>query len=236
MFAGAIAQRVSGMGFALVAAPALVLLIGPFDGVLMVNLCGAASALIVCTRVWRHIQWKRYVLLAIPALLAIVPGVLISIAVSGPTLQIVVGVILGIALTTSLLVTRGDYTTPAVPTGIVAGSVSGLMSATAGVSGPAVGIFAVLTNWEHRSFAATLQPFFATLGLSAFVSKIIATGGILPDHDWWLWLVVIACTLAGLVAGELVAKRVSVRAARASVIAISYLGAAAAIVDGALSL
>jgi hypothetical protein len=34
VMAGAIAQRVSGMGFALVVAPVLVLLIGPFDGVL----------------------------------------------------------------------------------------------------------------------------------------------------------------------------------------------------------
>jgi uncharacterized membrane protein YfcA len=236
VFAGAIAQRVSGMGFALVAAPALVLLIGPFDGVLMVNLCGAASALIVCTRVWRDIRWKHYFLLAIPALLAIIPGALISIAVSGPNLQIGVGVLLGVALTASLVVTRGNFTTPAVPTGIVAGSVSGLMSATAGISGPAVGIFAVLTGWEHRSFAATVQPFFVTLGLSAFISKIIATGGALPDHEWWLWLVVIGCTLAGLTAGELVAKRVSMPVARASVIVISYLGALVAIVDGAQSL
>ena len=69
--AGAIAQRVSGMGFALVVAPVLVLLIGPFDGVLMVNICGAASALMVVTRVWREISWKHYFLLAIPAVAAL---------------------------------------------------------------------------------------------------------------------------------------------------------------------
>lgn len=233
--AGAIAQRVSGMGFALVVAPVLVLLIGPFDGVLMVNICGAVSALMVVTRVWRDISWKHYFLLAVPAVLAIIPGSMIAVAVSGPTLQIAVGVILTVALTVSLLVTRGTRTTAVGPTGLIAGTASGLMSATAGISGPAVGVFAVLTRWEHRTFAATLQPYFFTLGASAFLGKIIASGGSLPDYEWWLWVLVIACTIVGLTMGEFVAKRMSVPAARITVIVISYVGGIAAIIDGVLS-
>lgn len=235
VMAGAIAQRVSGMGFALVVAPVLVLLIGPFDGVLMVNICGAASASIVLTRVWRMISWKHYFLLAIPAVLAVIPGSLISVAVSGPTLQISVGLILIVALTTSLLVTRGTRTAATTPSGIIAGAASGLMSATAGISGPAVSVFAVLTRWEHRSFAATLQPYFVTLGISAFLGKIIASDFALPDYDWWLWVLVVGCTLVGLALGELIANRVSVPVARLSVIVIAYLGGIAAIIDGALA-
>lgn len=236
VMAGAVAQRVSGMGFALVVAPVLVLLIGPFDGVLMVNICGAASALMVFTRVWRQISWRHYFLLAIPAVLAVVPGSMIAVAVDGPTLQITVGVILTVALTVSLLVTRGAHRTPTTPTGIIAGTASGLMSATAGISGPAVGVFAVLTRWEHRTFAATLQPYFFTLGASAFFGKIIASDGALPDYEWWLWVLVVACTVAGLLMGEFVAKKVSVRVARLTVIVISYAGGVAAIVDGLKSL
>ena len=37
---GSSMQRITGMGFALVAAPFLVLLLGPIDGVIVVNVCG----------------------------------------------------------------------------------------------------------------------------------------------------------------------------------------------------
>ena len=233
---GAMAQRVSGMGFALVAAPVLVLLVGPFDGVLMVNICGAASASLVLTRVWRHVDWGQYTRLVVPALLAIIPGSIVSVLLGGPALQITIGALLIVALTASLLVHRSGRLFARTPTAIGAGAASGFMSATAGISGPAAGIYGILTGWEHRAFAATLQPFFVTLGTSAFIGKIIANGGRFPDYDWWLWVVVIVCTLVGLTAGEFFARRISAHIARRVVIAISYLGGIVAIVDGVAAL
>jgi uncharacterized membrane protein YfcA len=233
---GAMAQRVSGMGFALVAAPVLVLLIGPFDGPLLVNICGAVSASLVLTRVWRHVDWRQYVRLVVPAVLAIVPGSIIAVTLGGPALQIVVGAILVAGLTASLVVTRSDRTFARTPTAIGAGAASGFMSATAGTSGPPIGIYGVLTKWEHAPFAATLQPYFITLGTAAFVGKILADGGQLPEYDWWLWVLVIACTLVGLSLGEVLARRISPRIARRVVIGISYLGGLAAILDGIATL
>lgn len=234
--AGAIAQRVSGMGFALVVAPVLILLIGPFDGVLMVNLCGAVSSCLVITRVWRHIDWKQYLLLAVPALVAIIPGAIVSVLLGGPVLQIVVGVILVVALTVSLLVTKSERIVPRVPAGIFSGAASGFMSATAGIGGPGVSIYSVLTRWEHRQFAATIQPFFVTLGTVSFTSKVIASEGGLPEYDWWLWVLVIACTIIGLILGEYLTRVVSARIARFVVIGVSYLGGTVAIIDGTLAL
>jgi uncharacterized membrane protein YfcA len=233
---GAMAQRVSGMGFALVAAPVLVLLIGPFDGPLMVNICGAASAFIVLTRVWRHVDWGQYARLVVPALLAIVPGSLVAVLLAGPILQIVIGSILVLALTMSLVVTRSDRLFSRTPAAIGAGAASGFMSATAGISGPPIGIYGILTRWEHRPFAATLQPYFVTLGTAAFVGKIVADGGRLPDYDWWLWVLIVACTIVGLTVGEVIARRISAAVARRVVIAISYLGGIAAIIDGVVAL
>lgn len=233
---GAMAQRVSGMGFALVAAPVLVLLIGPFDGPLIVNICGAVSASLVLTRVWRNVDWRQYLRLVVPALLAIVPGSLVAVLLGGPTLQIVIGALLVVALTASLLVTRSDRIFARTPTAIGAGAASGFMSATAGFSGPAVSIYGILTRWEHRSFAATLQPYFVTLGTAAFVGKIVADGGRFPAYDWWLWVVIVGCTVVGLTLGEFASRRISARVARRVVLAISYLGGIAAILDGAASL
>lgn len=236
VLAGAMAQRVSGMGFALVVAPVLVLLVGPVDGVLMVNICGATSACLIITRVWSLIDWRQYLLLVVPALVAVVPGALVAARLGGPLLQIVIGLLVVVALTVSLLVTRAERVTARLPTGIITGAASGFMSATAGVSGPSAGIYAVLTRWEHREFAATIQPFFATLGAAAFLSKIVALPDGLPDYDWWLWPLILGCTVVGLVAGERLARVVSARAARRSVVVLAYAGGVVAMVDGAWEL
>lgn len=229
---GAMAQRVSGLGFALTAAPVLVLLIGPFDGVLMVNLAGAVSAAIVISRVWRNIDWRQFVQLTVPALLAVIPGAYISVLLGGPELQITVGLILVLALTISLLVRRAQTTVSRFPAAVISGTASGLMSATAGIGGPGVAVYSVLTRWEQRSFAATIQPFFVCLGVTAFLTKVLLSEQGLPDYDWWVWPLVISCTLVGLALGEWVSGFVSVKIARVSVIVISYCGGVAAIADG----
>lgn len=233
---GAMAQRVSGMGFALVVAPVLVLLIGPFEGVLLVNLCGAVSALIVISRVWRSIDWRQFAMLAVPAVFAIIPGAFLSVLIGGPVLQIVVGGILVVALTISLLMNHFDRRVAQIPAALISGTASGFMSATAGVGGPGMSVYAVLTRWEQKSFAATIQPIFVLIGVTSFVSKVLLNETGLPDYDWWLWVLIIASTVVGLTLGEFVARWVSVRAARISVIVISYLGGFLAIIDGTVSL
>lgn len=222
------------MGFALTAAPVLVLLIGPFDGVLLVNLAGAVSASIVISRVWRNIDWRQFRLLTIPALIAIIPGAYVSVLLGGPALQITVGVILVLALTVSLLVNRANKTVPQTQAAIMSGAASGFMSATAGVGGPGVGVYAVLTRWEQKTFAATIQPFFVSLGVTSFLVKVLLSDEGLPDYEWWVWPLIIVCTLIGLTIGEWLGKYVSPKLARVIVIVISYLGGVAAIIDGIL--
>ncbi len=233
---GAMAQRVSGMGFALVVAPVLVLLIGPFEGVLLVNLCGAVSASIVISRVWRHIDWRQFAMLGVPAVIAIVPGAFLSVLIGGPVLQIIVGAIVVAALSTSLLMKYFDRRVAQVPAALISGTASGFMSATAGVGGPGMSVYAILTNWEQRSFAATIQPFFVVVGVTSFVTKVTLNDTGLPDYEWWLWVLIIACTLVGLTLGEIVSRWVSVRVARIMVIIISFAGGIIAIIDGATAL
>ena len=223
------------MGFALIAAPVLILLVGPFDGVLLVNLAGAVSSLIVLVRVWRNIDWRQFRRLVIPAVLTIIPGAYISVTLGGPELQIAVGAILVLALTVSLLIGRADAVVPRTPAALLSGAASGFMSATAGVGGPGMTVYAVLTRWEHRAFAATIQPVFVCLGLTSFFTKLMLNETGLPHYDWWIWPLIIVCTLVGLGLGEFVSRLVSVRIARITVIAISYAGGIAAIVDGFLA-
>ncbi len=68
------AQRITGMGFALVAAPSLILVVGGFAGVLVVNVCAALTSAAILTRLWREVDWARWRVLVAGALTASFPG------------------------------------------------------------------------------------------------------------------------------------------------------------------
>ena len=229
---GAIAQRVTGMGFALTASPFLVLLLGPFDGVLIANLCGAVSAALILTRVWRQVDWRRYGLLVVPALLGILPAAWLTTVLPGAALEIGIAVLLIVALTASLLVARARITVSGAPPALVAGFTSGFMNAAAGVGGPAISAYAVLTRWPQERFAATMQPFLVTVATSSLVSKLLFSHGQLPALDAWKWVTIIGALLGGLAIGELVGRRISSAGARRAVIVLAYLGGAVALIHG----
>ncbi|MFB6610767.1 sulfite exporter TauE/SafE family protein [Agromyces sp. NPDC056379] len=233
---GALAQRVTGMGFALIAAPALVILLGPFDGVVLVNLCAVLSSLLILPRVWKLVDWTRFGWLVVPALVGTAVGALVAARLPGPVLQLGVGVLVIVALTVSLLVTRTDHVATGPVPAILAGAASGFMNASAGVGGPALSVYAVATRWPQAGFAATAQPYFVVIGAASLVGKLGATGWALPELEPGAWPLVIGALLVGLGLGELLHRRIPHHAARIAVIVIAYAGGAAAIVDGALQL
>lgn len=232
VLAGVAANRIAGLGFALIVAPALILLLGPFEGVFLVNICGTISAALVVTRVWRHIDWRKFAMLTVPSLVTIVPGIWVSVRYAGPGLQIGIGAFLIVALTVSLIVRRSYRRVNPKPSAVISGATAGFTAATAGVGGPPVSVHAVITRWDQRSFAATLQPYFVVTGIATVAGKIIASPGGLPSYEWWLWAVLVVSMVAGLGLGELLSRWVSASAARVTVIALAYLGAALAVVEG----
>ncbi|ERK69517.1 sulfite exporter TauE/SafE family protein [Leifsonia aquatica] len=236
MFVGAVAQRLTGMGFALVVSPFLVLLLGPFDGVMLVNLASIVSALIVLVSVWRDVDPRAYGWMASAAVVGVVPGALLAARVDPAVLETIVGAVLLVSLTASLLVARLPITLSGRAPRLVAGFASGLMNAAAGVGGPAVSAYGILSRWPQRSFAATLQPYFATVGLASVVAKLIVAPGSFPDLGLVGWLAALVALIAGVITGTLAARRLHVRWARLAVIVIAFGGAAVALVSGIVDL
>ena len=232
---GAIAQRVAGMGFALTLAPILVLALGPFDGPMVVNIAGAFSSALVFLQSRKSVDWKQFWMLAVPAVVVIVPSAFFSVAFSGPLLQVGIGALLIVALGTSLLAVKADKVLPRGRLGILFGASSGFMSATAGIGGPAMGIYAILTGWNQKVFAATLQPYFFTLGIVSFLTKYAASGKT-PDISIWMWLGIAVLTIVGSWLGVVLQKVVSAQTARLIVIVICFVGSIAAIADGLIEM
>ena len=158
VIAGALAQRIAGLGFGLLVSPVLVVLLGPFDGVMIINLCGATSSLLILSRVWRHVAWKKYFGLALAALAGVLPGAWLASNVPEAPLEICIGVLLIIALLASQRLTRSSWQASGPVPMASLGFSSGLMNAAAGVGGPAITAYAIATRWEQKSFSATLQP------------------------------------------------------------------------------
>ncbi|OMH24228.1 hypothetical protein BKD30_09825 [Tersicoccus phoenicis] len=229
---GAVAQRISGLGFALVVSPVLVLGLGAFDGVMVVNLCAAVSASMALFLVRRDVDWRRYGALAGFALVGIVPGAVLAASLPGPVVEISIGVLLLVALTVSVLLTRTSLVLSGPVTMATSGILSGAMNAAAGIGGPAVSVYGMLSRWPHRSFAATLQPYFLTLGLCSLTAKWIASGGRMPGMHPWQWVTIVAFTAGGLLLGQRIAPHVPATVARRTVVVIAYLGAVSTLVKG----
>ena len=226
---GAVTQRVTGVGFALVAAPLLVLVAGPFDGVILANLLSLVVCVVVLARTWRDVDWRRGILLVVPALLAIPAGAYVARTVPGPVLLLVIGSIVLVALALVQLSARARIL-HGTGGAITAGAASGFMNVTAGVGGPAIVLYAVSTRWEHRRFVATFQLYAALVNVASLLSK-----GRFHLGPAAIVLSLLALAV-GLAAGELVSRRVSAEQARRLVVLLAMAGALATVVKGLVAL
>ena len=228
---GTMAQRLTGLGFALLMAPFFALSFGPYEGILLMNVGGAFSSLLVLSRVWRDVDWRRFGFLisaAIPG--GIVGGLVVSMLESA-ALQILVGALLILTLSASLFVKTSARGVNVSTAALGAGLVSGFTNATAGTGSPPIVIYAQVTGWPQKYLAATLQPFFFAISVSAFGLKTFISGAT-PGLDWWIYPAMMVFILIGLRLGTAAKPFVREMVARRAVIIFCYAGATLALVDG----
>lgn len=238
---GGALQRVTGLGFAMVAGPFMVLIVGAQQGVILINLVGATSALLILARVVRDVDWRRFAIMAVASLCTTVPGALLLRDATDAALEITVGAVVIVGMTVALLADRLRSDRRWWPVGarwpaVVAGSLSGAGSVAAGIGGPPLAAYSVLDRWDPRTFAATLQPFFVVNATGAAGSKLLLTGAGMPELQWWAWLLVAGAVVAAVVLGDALARRVSRAAVRRVLVVLAYAGGAATLVRGLLAL
>ncbi|MCU4298931.1 sulfite exporter TauE/SafE family protein [Brevibacterium permense] len=237
VFLGALSQRVTGMGFGLVSGPFLVLLLDPFSGVILVNICGIVASFSVFVRTFAEVEWPPFRHLSLGAVIGTIPGALLSSSMPTPPLQILIGALIVVSLISSLTLGKLGRSIPAnFGTRLTAGLFSGAMSAAAGAGGPAVSAYSVLTNWEQRSFAATLQPFLVVGTASAVVMKVIIDGGAWPQLEIGVWIGLGIVLVSGLVGGDWLARHIDAAIARIGMLVLAFGGGIAALAKGLLGL
>ncbi|MEZ5184884.1 MAG: TSUP family transporter [Candidatus Nanopelagicales bacterium] len=213
--AGAVAQSVTGMGFSLVAAPALLAYLGPRNGVAVVVVLAAMASLLPLSQQWRQIRWRDASSLLLPTLLA---TPVIAFALAGVDTALV-AVAAGVAVIAGVvLLARGASWAwfKGLPGAVAAGFASATLNVVGGVGGPPVGMFAANAGWQPVQTRATLQFFFLIQNLVTAV--VIGVVG----PQWWM----IAALVAGTVVGAALVAKVPAHLARIAVLVVAALGGA----------
>lgn len=226
---GAITQRTTGLGLALVGGPFLVAILGPRDGVSFGNALQVVLCLIVLVRTWRGVDARAAGLLLAGAVVAVPLGALVVGALPEGPLLVVVGLLALAAVALSLVPALGawlDGTSGA----LAAGAVAGFVNVTAGVGGPALSAFALARRWSIEVFVPTAQVVLLVINLVALVSKgVPPLGGV-------VWGTGLAGIAVGVVLGDVVHRRLSAQTARRAVVVLALVGAVATVVRGLIVL
>jgi uncharacterized membrane protein YfcA len=217
--AGALAQAVTGIGFALVAAPFLVAFVGPREGVRTVILLSAVLNAVVLAREHRAVLVVEGSLLLVPAV-ALTPLLAWATArIDGRVLAVVAG---ALTVASAAALGRGLRLERARNRGaaLAAGALSAVMNVVAGIGGPAAALYAVNAGWPGGALRATLQAYFLVLNAVALASLGLPA---LPPE-------LLAGLVAGWAAGVVVAPRVDERGARSAALLLAAAGGVVAVV------
>ncbi|WP_430591864.1 TSUP family transporter [Humidisolicoccus flavus] len=229
---GAIVQRVTGLGFALVATPPLVLLFGPNDGVRIVVLLGIVASGIMAVTMRRDIQWKRTWGLIWPALLVSPLAALVAHVSPAVVLLYVVGVAAVLSLVAPKI-PKLSMVFSGRGGSVVTGASAGFLHVTSGLSGPPLVAHAAGTKWAQVQFVASVQIVFLafhvlTLGWRGLPSTSTSSA---------VELVALAAVVAlGILLGGLIARRVRVEVARKAMFAVAWIGAIVVLIRATVEL
>lgn len=222
---GSLVQRMTGIGFGLLAAPGLVLLIGPVQGVALVNCAGVVIGIAGLATSWRRVRLGTMVPLVAAAALTVPLGAWLALRLPEPVLLAGCGTLITAAV---LLVMCGARVRAlrGRAGAVAAGAASGFMNSAAGTGGPALSVYAANANWTAREFVPNAQFY----GLAVNLMSVLAKG--LPQLARPAWLLV-ACTVsAGIVLGQLLAARTPEKGARWIVLGLALAGGVATGVKG----
>lgn len=231
VFTGATVQRITGLGFALVASPILVLVLGPFDGVVLSNILVPVNCVVIFLSVSGHraVQWRKVLELTIPALIAIWLGGKVAQALPEPVLLVIVGSLLITGLLSAKYNRRSHIFKKGRIGTVIAGALSGLMNVLAGVGGPALVLYKISTSWAQSTFVPTAQIYFLLINVGSLAAK----GGV-PSYASEQLPLVFGSLFAGLYAGSRLKRRLSEKAVEVFVFNLALMSGCIVILKGVL--
>jgi uncharacterized membrane protein YfcA len=228
VLAAACVQATTGLGFALVLSPVVFAVLSPAGAIVTVTGLGLVLNLLVLLGERRRprVAWREVV----PILVAVAPGavcgVLLLRGLPKPALQVGVGVV----LLSAVLLGRARRR-PARDSG---GVITGVLTTSAGVSGPPIAIWLSRTDLTPGEVRDSLSATFLAIGAIACVTLV----PVLPRAhlDPALIPAGIACVAGGHAVGSRAFARVEARRFELLLRAVIVCAGVASIVAGAAAL
>jgi uncharacterized protein len=219
--AGAGAQSVSGIGFALVGGPLLFSVFGAREGVRVAVVLSMLVNIVVLAREHRAVMVRRVLPVLITALASTPLLVYLLSSVHTDALRAAAGAVIVVG---AVLVAAGRTRDTGLVGGVVAGLASATMNVLASAGGPAVAVYATGARWDPARLRATLQAYFLCLN----VVTVLTLGP--PDWSARRAVVLVLALLAGSAVGAVLAPRVSHGLARAVTLLLAAAGGLAVLV------
>lgn len=225
-------QRITGLGFAMLTAPFAVVALGTHQGIMLITALAVIASLFMLPGMWPDINWSRVAWIGIPAAISVVPAAWLGAHIDGAIIYLLVGVLVIIGLSVALLM-RGT-SEPVTNRGaqILTGVGAGAGSVLAGIGGPAVTIFGVLSRWPVASFAASLQPIWVLTASATLAGRSWFMGSTLPELTWWMWVFAAVGIAVGMWAGQRALGKVKDRVVFGIVIVLAMSGAVLSVITG----
>ncbi|MEU0600031.1 sulfite exporter TauE/SafE family protein [Streptomyces sp. NPDC006393] len=222
---GACVQWLTGMGFALVAVPALVLLLGPSQGVALANCAAGAISAVGLAGGWRRVRLTAMAPLVAASACAVPAGTWVAARLPHPVLFVGMGLLVTLAV---LLVMRGLRVSALTGTqgAVAAGAAGGFMNASAGLGGPPLSLYAMNAGWTVHEFVPNAQFY----GIVVNVFSIAANG--VPRLGSTGWVTALAAMAMGAVVGRVLAERVPEGRARQLVLLLALAGGLSSLAKG----
>lgn len=235
-FLGAVSQRSTGIGLALIATPGLVLTLGPLDGVTMIIICGSTGAGVAALLVLKTVDWRMFGLVSVPGLLLSPLGAWAVLQLDAVIVQFALALLIVAALLVPLVLRGARLRHPSPVAAIVAGGALGFVNSAAGVGGPALVAYAVASDWDFARFRATAQPVFFAAGVFSIASRLLVGERGFGALELPLVLILVSTTLAGVLTGSVLADRLPISVVKRLSVAIALTGAAVVGVDALIRL
>ena len=218
-------QRLTGLGFAMLVTPFFVILLGTHAGVMLTTLLAIVASVVMLPSMWRHVDWSAVVWIGAPAVLIIPAASWAGRWFDSAIIYLLVGGIVLIGLSASLALQRATVTVRGKTPQVLTGAIAGAGTVLAGIGGPAMTIYGVLSRWPMLSFAASMQPLWIVICVAAGLSRWLILGSTPPDFPWWGWLGCVLGIVLGAWAGQRLRRVVDDRWAFRIVVVIAMIGA-----------
>jgi len=218
-----------GFGFALVAAPVLVLLLylEPQQVVVVINSLIGLMMAMVLVRSWRHLEIRPATGLILGGMAATPIGVLALNSASSGVLRITIAIVIIFLALFSLKNVQLPFTRTRMA-GPSFGFLTSLATTTIAIGGPIAAIYAISQEWKPERVRATLALLFIASDITAF-SLYSVTGLVSRDT-----LANIGVMIPGMIIGfglaALVVNRINDRMFRHAMIAVIVIAGSATLV------